>query len=59
MAKLEKLVSIHNQDEWLIAVDLCGSRDPGSDSTSQSSSAEVISGLSLPLALRRLITRTA
>lgn len=26
VAKLEKLVSIHNQDEWLIAVDLqCGS----------------------------------
>lgn len=27
VAKLEKLVSIHNHDEWLIAVDLqCGSR---------------------------------
>ncbi len=38
VAKLEKLVSIHNQDEWLIAVDLqCGS--PWNACDAQSSSA--------------------
>ncbi|EEY8850468.1 PTS sorbose transporter subunit IIA [Escherichia coli] len=53
VAKLEKLVSIHNQDEWLIAVDLqCGSPwNAAAMLAMRNPRLRVISGLSLPLAL--------
>ncbi|EFD5002806.1 PTS sorbose transporter subunit IIA [Escherichia coli] len=53
VAKLEKLVSIHNQDEWLIAVDLqCGSPwNAAATLAMRNPRLRVISGLSLPLAL--------
>ncbi len=53
VAKLEKLVSIHNQDEWLIAVDLqCGSPwNAAAMLAIRNPRLRVISGLSLPLAL--------
>lgn len=51
--KLEKLASIHNQDEWLIAVDLqCGSPwNAAAMLAMRNPRLRVISGLSLPLAL--------
>ena len=53
VAKLEKLVSIHNHDEWLIAVDLqCGSPwNAAATLAMRNPHLRVISGLSLPLAL--------
>ncbi len=53
VAKLEKLVSIHNHDEWLIAVDLqCGSPwNAAAMLAMRNPRLRVISGLSLPLAL--------
>lgn len=53
MAKLEKLVSINNHDEWLIAVDLqCGSPwNAAVTLAMRNPQLRVISGLSLPLAL--------
>ncbi|MEL0551879.1 MULTISPECIES: mannose/fructose/sorbose PTS transporter subunit IIA [Raoultella] len=52
-AKLEKLVSTHNDSEWLIAVDLqCGSPWNAAAGLAMSNPRlRVISGLSLPLAL--------
>lgn len=51
--KLEKLVSAHNNEEWLIAVDLqCGSPWNAAAGLAMSNpQLRVISGLSLPLAL--------
>lgn len=51
--KLEKLVSAHIQDEWLIAVDLqCGSPwNAAATLAMRNPELRVISGLSLPLAL--------
>jgi len=51
--KLEKLVSAHIQDEWLIAVDLqCGSPwNAAATLAIRNPQLRVISGLSLPLAL--------
>ncbi|EGC97436.1 sorbose-specific phosphotransferase enzyme IIA component (PTS system) [Escherichia fergusonii ECD227] len=51
--KLEKLVSIHAHDEWLIAVDLqCGSPwNAAATLAMQNPHLRVMSGLSLPLAL--------
>ena len=53
VAKLERLVSIHNRDEWLIAVDLqCGSPwNAAAMLAMRNPRLRVISGLSLPLAL--------
>ena len=53
VAKLEKLVSIHDYDEWLIAVDLqCGSPwNAAATLAMRNPRVRVISGLSLPLAL--------
>lgn len=53
VAKLEKLASIHNHDEWLIAVDLqCGSPWNAAAALAMCNPhLRVISGLSLPLAL--------
>lgn len=53
VTKLEKLVSTHTQDEWLIAVDLqCGSPwNAAATLAMQNPRLRVISGLSLPLAL--------
>lgn len=52
-AKLEKLVSTHSTDEWLIAVDLqCGSPwNAAAGLAMKNPLLRVISGLSLPLAL--------
>ncbi|MBK0003554.1 MULTISPECIES: mannose/fructose/sorbose PTS transporter subunit IIA [Erwiniaceae] len=52
-AKLEKLVSAHNEQEWLIAVDLqCGSPwNAAAALAMHNPRLRVISGLSLPLAL--------
>ncbi|WP_437889525.1 mannose/fructose/sorbose PTS transporter subunit IIA [Phytobacter sp. V91] len=52
-SKLEKLVSAHIQDEWLIAVDLqCGSPwNAAATLAMRNPELRVISGLSLPLAL--------
>jgi len=52
-AKLEELVSTHNNDEWLIAVDLqCGSPwNAAAGLAMKNPLLRVISGLSLPLAL--------
>lgn len=52
-AKLEKLVSTHSNDEWLIAVDLqCGSPwNAAAGLAMKNPLLRVISGLSLPLAL--------
>lgn len=51
--KLEKLVSTHTNDEWLIAVDLqCGSPwNAAATLAMRNPEIRVISGLSLPLAL--------
>ena len=59
VAKLEKLVSIHNQDEWLIAVDLqCGSPwNAAAMFAMRNPRLRVISGLSLPLALELVDNR--
>lgn len=53
VVKLEKLVSAHNNDEWLIAVDLqCGSPwNAAATLAMRNPKIRVISGLSLPLAL--------
>ncbi|TCW12467.1 PTS system L-sorbose-specific IIA component (Man family) [Raoultella sp. BIGb0138] len=52
-AKLEKLVSAHSTEEWLIAVDLqCGSPwNAAAGLAMNNPRLKVISGLSLPLAL--------
>ena len=51
--KLEKLVSTHKEEEWLIAVDLqCGSPwNAAAGLAMKNPRLRVISGLSLPLAL--------
>ena len=51
--KLEKLVSTHKEEEWLIAVDLqCGSPwNAAAGLAMRNPRLRVISGLSLPLAL--------
>ena len=51
--KLEKLVSTHKDEEWLIAVDLqCGSPwNAAATLAMRNPAIRVISGLSLPLAL--------
>lgn len=51
--KLEKLVSTHQEEEWLIAVDLqCGSPwNAAAGLAMRNPQLRVISGLSLPLAL--------
>jgi mannose/fructose-specific phosphotransferase system component IIA len=51
--KLEKLVSTHKEEEWLIAVDLqCGSPwNAAAGLAMRNPQLRVISGLSLPLAL--------
>jgi PTS system sorbose-specific IIA component len=51
--RLEKLVSTHNEEEWLIAVDLqCGSPwNAAAGLAMRNPQLRVISGLSLPLAL--------
>ena len=51
--KLEKLVSTHKDEEWLIAVDLqCGSPwNAAAGLAMRNPQLRVISGLSLPLAL--------
>ena len=54
VAKLEKLVSIHNHDEWLIAVDFHSAVARGMQQRCLRCAIprlRVISGLSLPLAL--------
>lgn len=59
--KLEKLVSAHVQDEWLIAVDLqCGSPwNAAATLAMHNPKLRVISGLSLPLALELVDNQTS